>query len=455
MSQQRPGTLDPLYGQGGTAPIPATPCFDPQVSTLQVYPATAGSDGSIACCGYDPDDVDGTRPLFTRLLPDGRWDAATGHVPPPDMGEPHPVENLHYFEAMLGFGEGERASYLAVSRPYHFFDNGDIALHVAVARLTARFEPWPGFGDNGIALPAPVAPPSTVRCGPPPGIAALRQRTTPRGIDYRAGPKIGYANGALRVIFSGAYYAADGQQTEHTYLTLLDPDSGGPLPGLGPDARQSLWALPTLGGTAVTPYRAAFFSDGSFVLLGQAGTRFYLLRCDARGLLDPAFAGGLGYRELEPRGGGFGLAAAEDGRVWVSSIGPLSTTRFATLVYGFTATGEPDPGFNGGEALVLQAAVGNLRLDQLQLDAQQRLVLAGARIFTGGDDPYAYQRLRVVRLLPNGEVDNTFGDQGFFPENDYLAGANDLYVDGDSIRILSLLPFGRGAFYEVVAKLQV
>lgn len=180
MTKGTAGELDKSYGKDGIAPIPA-PGFEPDVNTLVVRPVTADLNYGIACFGYPPGETYETG-LFTRILPDGRWDKNTGFVSFPDVSAPLPL--LTDFETLVSIGEGEQEGYLAVSRPYHAYDNGEGAQHVAVARLDKQFRPLSGFGVEGISVPLPPDSNNYKRSEKNKNLH-LSPRRSERGIDYR------------------------------------------------------------------------------------------------------------------------------------------------------------------------------------------------------------------------------------------------------------------------------
>lgn len=437
MAQYNPGTLDPLFGSEGIAPIPdLLPIRSSE--TLQVRPATLDSDGSFVCGGYASVDGLFTDFRFTRLFSDGRWDEATGHVLPPMPGAT--IELVNNFEAIVPIHQGGRDGYLAVSRPVYQRPKENI-YHLAVAKLDRNFQPWGNFGDNGFAvLPPPEAETDAVSDIKP---FEVKPNAEPLATDYRGAAKAGFANGLIRVIFQGIRETAQ-SLTYTTYLALLDPDTGELPPTKG------LRALPRINESNVIPYRVEFHDDGSFLVLGLAGDEIILMRCTAEGELD-ARLDGRGYKAFPVRGNNFGMATDRKGRIWLSSSGNFSL--HPTIVYCFNENGSPCAEFNGGNALVLLWKDPDnpmLRLDHLKLDSQGRVILAGTRQDKEAEGPFIAFRLEVVRLLPDGSRDMKFGDEGFAIQDPSLSAANDLYVSEDGIRVLSLTT----QFYEVVAKFQ-
>jgi len=116
-----------------------------------------------------------------------------------------------------------------------------------------------------------------------------------------------------------------------------------------------------------------------------------------------------------------------------------------TAVYCFSLDGKIDPDFNSGRRLEIGRG---LKLDHVRFDTQGRIVLAGTQF-----SPPTNRALRVVRLNSDGSLDGAFGESGFFDGAPYYVAANDLFVTGNEIRVLSLFPPTDGPFYEVMLKL--
>lgn len=447
MTKGTAGELDKSYGEDGIAPIPA-PGFEPDVNTLVVGPVTADSDYSVACFGYPPGESYETG-LFTRLLPDGQWDEQTGFVSFPDVSASLPL--LTDFETLVSIGEGEQEGYLAVSRPYHAYDNGEGAQHAAVARLDKQFKPLSSFGVEGISAPLP------------PGLnnykSVVKNRffnlsplRSARSKDYRGLPNIGFTPDKTRILFTGHYYKLDGDINKKTYILLLESNTGKPIQGLGPEEKESLYLIPSVKGKGddIEIFRSHFLADGSLLLLSEEGDQVFLTRYNSKGERDPNF-NDIGYREFNPRGRLFGMHVNDSGEIWISTAPTVPTSNGQTFVYKLDATGKNDPKFNNGDVVKLASSEGSLRLDHLHLDSQNRIILAGARLFTEGQ--FILSKMQLVRLLPDGQRDPDFGKEGFALEHDYISAANGLYVTDDGIRILGVLA-SPSNLYEFTAKYQ-
>jgi uncharacterized delta-60 repeat protein len=110
--------------------------------------------------------------------------------------------------------------------------------------------------------------------------------------------------------------------------------------------------------------------------------------------------------------------AATDGSTEGMDSSPADLDRAAPDVEGdglaadvqTTGPGTPDRTFGAGTGIVVfnDARVSSGLADEVQVDAQGRLVVAG--MCTGGNN----QDGCVVRLLPDGSNDNTFADAGLF-----------------------------------------
>lgn len=431
MTKGTAGELDKSYGEDGIAPIPA-PEFEPDVNTLVVGPVTADSDYGIACFGYPPGESYETG-LFTRMLPDGQWDEQTGFVSFPDVSASLPL--LTAFETLVSIGEGEQEGYLAVSRPYHAYDNGEGTQHVAVARLDKQFRPLSSFGVEGISVPLPPGLNNYKNFGEN-KFFNLSQLRSARSNGYRGLPKIGFSPDKTRVLFTAHNYKLNGDINKKTYILLLDSNTGKPIQGLGPEEKESLYLIPSIKGDDIEIFRSHFLADGSLLLLSEEGDRVFLTRYNSKGERDTHF-NDIGYREFDQGGRLFGMHVNDSGEIWISSAPPALPSNGQTFVYKLDATGKNDPRFNNGDFVKLESSGGSLRLDHLHLDSQKRIILAGARLFTEGQ--FILSKMQLVRLLPDGQRDPEFGKEGFALEHDYISAVNGLYVNDDGIRMLGVL----------------
>jgi len=449
-NNRRPGFIDPSYGKKGLAEIPAQEPWNSDAYTLQVFPAACAPDGSMAFYGYDP--APGPRPkhgLFTRLNADGRWDSATGHVPV-STGQTGPLpEEVYDFTSMIHAVVDGEASYLTASRVWYVDDPEHLYLHVAVGRYRAEdFKPAVGFGNDGITLPEP--PRSTRGDSKPTAIPKLLARINHQerelnAVDYRDTPKLGLVNGTIRVIFGGEHHSVDASK-KHTWCALLDAKTGKPVNGLGPEGKDSQYKLSLKDNESTTLYQAEFLSDGGFLLLSSTDEKMYLHRFLPNALPDKTFANGQGYIVLPDGGTNAGMAVKND-RIVISRGGRILPLGQPTELYCYTLAGEKDNNFRCPS---LSVEGHSLVLDHLSFDSQGRLVLAGQFYYL--EEPWIVSKMQVVRLLSTGELDVTFGNDGYSPGNYYQVGSNGLHLDDQGIRVLTLMPVGFGPFYEQMVK---
>ena len=134
-------------------------------------------------------------------------------------------------------------------------------------------------------------------------------------------------------------------------------------------------------------------SDTSTNCTGPAGT------------LDPTFGDGGVVWLKYPTSGAYAIAAQPDGRIIVAGYTGGSGGTFALV--RLLTNGAPDPGF--GTSGLVETKVGDLSLELHAVAVQPdgRIVAAGFSRPTGGSF-----RFVVLRYLPNGALDTTFGTDG-------------------------------------------
>lgn len=144
-------------------------------------------------------------------------------------------------------------------------------------------------------------------------------------------------------------------------------------------------------------------AQGRIVAVGSRLGKRVLYRYDSGGQLDASF-GANGMVIDTAAGGGRALALGEDGSITVA--GWLSNGNDLDLaVWRFGPDGSADASFAGGGTFVYDAG-GDERAFDLALDAQGRLVVAGAAADAQGTD------VLLLRLDPSGRLDPTFGTNG-------------------------------------------
>lgn len=148
----------------------------------------------------------------------------------------------------------------------------------------------------------------------------------------------------------------------------------------------------------------------------------------ASGDLDPSFGGGAGYVTTKVEGHasyGTSMAVQSDGKILVSGATKNKKTGYAFTIVRFNVDGSLDTTFSGDGAQVVDLLNFNAQTCALAVRRDGGIVLAGAS--DGGS-------IGLVLLLPNGNIDTRFGQNGALVikiENVYLwAGSVALQSDG-------------------------
>ena len=322
--------------------------------------------------------------------------------------------------------------------------------HVALARLQPSGPIDTGFGANGRAIfGAPVDDFPTKLVAEPDGavvVAGSRLSGVNPGpelfldrvsvLGFHAGgttlsvpsldsPWVGLArepaSGSLLTAFS---YTFD---LEHwigvaRWLASLAPD-----PTYGVQGRLR-FNLPDGAPGAVAAIEP--LAGGSLLIVGTAfgssGDDLFVARATASGFLDPPF-GAAGIQliplDLVASGNDRAEAVAVDSRgrtlIAGSAAAPGFADRAAVLVR-LTANGAIDPGFNGGEPLVVADTDGDDAMNGVVVQSDGRIVVAG-KVF-GPASPMFF----AARYLEDGSADWSFGTFGVFtahfpnsPNDDY------------------------------------
>ncbi|MFN2504874.1 MAG: delta-60 repeat domain-containing protein [Acidimicrobiales bacterium] len=168
-------------------------------------------------------------------------------------------------------------------------------------------------------------------------------------------------------------------------------------------------------------------ADSRIVIAGQSQPTsdivppvpFALARLSAAGELDPTFGdGGRVLTPLPPSAHPYSyvnaLAVQPDGKI--VAVGTARETRFSnsrtrSVVARYATTGALDPTFASGGAWVNDGDEGDEGEGMaVAIDAAGRIVVGGARTLPSAGD--ATSDVEVVRLLPSGTPDPTFGGSG-------------------------------------------
>jgi uncharacterized delta-60 repeat protein len=151
----------------------------------------------------------------------------------------------------------------------------------------------------------------------------------------------------------------------------------------------------------------AIRTDQKIVVLSEArhadGRNVVLLRFTADGTLDSTF-GSLGITSYDSGESDYptSLVIDSEQRILVANNRCCDAPRAA--IVRFTPNGQLDTGFDGATALATLGDSNNV--SQMKLDANQKIVLVGSAVTSGS-------LALVARLLPNGQLDSGFSEDGF------------------------------------------
>jgi uncharacterized delta-60 repeat protein len=187
------------------------------------------------------------------------------------------------------------------------------------------------------------------------------------------------------------------------------------------------WSDPSLYGRGEA--RAlAIQPDGKIVAVGRAGRNFGVVRFNRDGELDRSF-GDRGKVVVEipsvwgPLTGAYDVAIQPDGKIVI--VGGWSTVGAARMaLLRFLPDGTPDPSF-GQDGRVTESGVPSATATAVALQPDGKIVVSGTRWV-------------LARFLPDGSIDPGFGDGGVqerapFPSGPGSASvyANDLQLEPD------------------------
>lgn len=270
---------------------------------------------------------------------------------------------------------------------------GTVYSYVGVARLLASGAPDPDFGTGGQVSLLPGGTPAEPLNGGD-GRAVLVQPDQ-------------------KILVAGAWSPGGGAPGQ-IFVLRLDTDGG-----LDPDFGTGgvlLLSIPGLIDTVADGL--ALQSDGSIIVVGSgdavAGIAGFALRLTPGGVLDGTFAdaGVLTVPNPVLNGLEFGL---RDVAVLAGDALLVAGGGTDAYVARLTADGAFDPAFATGGSLSVDLetllAGGGASVDDVfgfAIQSAGRIVLAGVRSLPEADQSIA----SLVRVLPNGSVDATFGTNG-------------------------------------------
>jgi uncharacterized delta-60 repeat protein len=361
-----PGDLDPTFGGDGVVRTDLTPAED------DGYAVTIQPDGKIVVAGEA--GIGGPNPRFAivRYETDGSLDPSFGDGDGKVSIDFTPRDDFPYAVRIQADGKIVVAGAAGYSGPNSRF---------ALARLTSDGSLDPTFGGDGTVM-TNITPSYDWANG-----MALQ----PDGKIVLVGSvSSGSDNGKIGVL----RYRSDGS---------LDPSFGG-------DGIVLTDPTPTYDDGLAVGVEA----DGQIVVAGGAGfagsnERFVVMAFEADGSLDPAFGGdGIVFTDLTPKADvPFGLAIQDDGRVVVAGGAAQGGADPKFAIVRYERDGSLDPSLEGDGIVITNFTPYDDGAYSVAIDPDGRIVTAGLA-GNGGPAP----RLAVVRYLPDGALDPTFGGDG-------------------------------------------
>lgn len=190
-------------------------------------------------------------------------------------------------------------------------------------------------------------------------------------------------------------------------------------------------------------------SDGSIVAAGTAGFEVFVARFTADGERDLSFGGGDGYYQgstgQDDRA--YDVAVADDGTIY--AVGDRTGAVNHGVIYAIKPDGTGlDPTFNGGSVLAYDAGYEGNHLRAVTLDSDENLVVAGTSYWQA--DGLAQQIVAVLRVTPAGALDTTFAgsgasltvlDESATAYGCTVAADGGIYAAGDSTIESATVPF--------------
>lgn len=222
---------------------------------------------------------------------------------------------------------------------------------------------------------------------------------------------------AGKVLVAG--YTSAGAHGDDAFLARLegdgsfDPTFGGgdgwvgfdSLAGGNGNDRAYAFVQDADGGIVFAGYSAGSSADGD--------AEAYLARAPVDGSgLDTGFGtNGVAYGDDSDFDAVYSVARTPGGGY--VAVGTSKEARYRLLVAKLNADGQPDPGFNGGDPLLLGGLVEDTDQDDrayaVAVDAEGRILVTGYGM--GGSAGSTFD-LVVLRLNPDGSFDTSFGDGG-------------------------------------------
>jgi uncharacterized delta-60 repeat protein len=365
------GMLDPSFGKGGLVSTDFASGIDHALSLL-VLP-----DGRSVAAGYTNLNLEQTHMAVARYLFSGALDTTFGGDGRVTISFPHPpIDEASAAEAVLLQPDGRLVLVGGTA--------GSDGVSFALARLNTDGSLDPSFGTGG-------------------------KVTVPNG----GGATAGLLQPDGRIV-------AVGRQALSIIAARYNPDGG---------------LDPTFGGTGTVVVPGSFADiqgavlqpDGKVVIVGTSQTggfltrNFALVRLLPDGALDPSFDGdGIVISDFGGIESGESVIVLGDGRlVLAGSRGTELPNHIRDVALTrHLSDGTLDTSFGNGGLVLVDSAPSETAFQVIQLPNGKLLVVG---TIYGDFDPLDFL---LLRLLPNGSLDTTFGTGGILV-SDFNAGADE------------------------------
>lgn len=169
----------------------------------------------------------------------------------------------------------------------------------------------------------------------------------------------------------------------------------------------------TLPAATFYIYDVLIQPDGKSVAVGEVNTQIFIMRVNENGFADTSFGSlGMVILDLSPQGYGGALGRAvgiqPDGKLVVGGYAAHSQTANDFVIARLNTNGTLDTTFDT-DGIVGLGAAGNELLSDLVVQSDGKVMAAGYYLENSGQTGVS-----VVRLLPTGQLDNTFDGDGIW-----------------------------------------
>jgi uncharacterized delta-60 repeat protein len=286
------------------------------------------------------------------------------------------------------------------------------AFAVALAMLAAMSPSAPG-ASSSVVVTFDVSSSTTIN----PGACANGSNAVAFGTVQAGTERLAAA--PCEISFGSSNNSATLHMTQADRLgsAMHAPANGALDPGFGGGNGFRLTNVSGTDSGVGTARSAVRTGDGGYVFAGSrplAPTRATLTKLDSSGNVDTGFGGsGTGIAAVLPTGAaaayGYGVFEQPDGKLVLTGYAEMGgATNNDFVIARLLADGTPDPGFGPGGVGYVTISLSNstdIAVASMTDDAG-RIVVAGWAFPTGTFDA------AVLRLLPNGTLDTTFGTNG-------------------------------------------